>query len=450
MLIILAVVGLGVAANFTFNRKKEKPEIEVEKAEKRTILSSVSESGTVQPQIEVKVAPDVSGEVVELRFREGQLVKKDDLLVTIRPDNYRSAMEQSQASLNAAEANYLQAKSGESQSRVKYLQDSANFKRNDDLYKQKVISQSEWENFRLQQEVSRSQLDASKQQVQAAYYQTKSSKASLEQAKQNLDRTNIYASMDGIITLQAVELGERVVGTMQMTGTEMLRIADLSKMEVIVNINENDIISLRVGDSTMVEVDAFRDKKFKGTVSKIAYSAQQASSGTTDQITNFEVKIEIDPLSYQNDAQLMRGINPNQSPFRPGMSARVQIFTERKENVLTVPIGAVMMRKREIATGGIKPTEVVYVLENGKAKEVMVKSGISDDEFIEITEGLNEGDVIITGPYLSLVKTIKDGTEVEIKIEKPGDTKKEKIKGKQEQSLKEKEKPKEGEGEEEE
>ncbi len=402
-----------------FTRKKEIIEVYVEPVEKRTILASVSEAGTVQPKLEVKVAPDVSGEVVDLRFHEGDFVKKGDLLVTIRPDNYKSALAQAQASLNSSQANHMQSKASLAQARVKFMQDSANFKRNDELFKQKVVSKSEWESFRLQFEISKSQVDAANEQVMAAWYQTQSSSASLDQAKQNLNRTSIYASMDGIITKQNVELGERVVGTMQMQGTEMLRIADLSIMEVSVDINENDVISLRVGDSARVEIDAFREELFKGRVAEIAYSATQSLSGTTDQITNFQVKIEIDPTSYMNNPSLMRGLNEKQSPFRPGMSARVKVFTERKDDVIAVPIGAVTIRKKEGANKAVKkPVEIVYVFENGKAKEVEVKTGTSDDDFIEIKEGLSGKESIITGPYLVLTKSVRDNVEVTVKEDK--------------------------------
>ena len=392
-------------------------EVETEKAAKKTVIAKVSESGNIKPRTELKIAPDVSGEIVDLPVREGQVVKKGDLLVTIKPDNYKSAMNQANASYNAARANYMQAKAALGQARTTVLQDSIMAARNDALYKEGIISGIERDNTTFKLRVSRAQLQSSLESVDAAYYQMLSSQASLDQARQNLQKTSIHSAMDGTLTQLNVELGERVVGTIQMAGTEILRIADLSSMELVAEVNENDIVNIRLGDSANIEVDAFPDHLFKGKVTDIAYSATVQGLQTSDQITNFEVKVEILPSSYKNDKELMRGLRNNESPFRPGMSAQIDIFTQKAENVLAVPIQAVTTAKKE---GEDELQEAVYVLEAGNiVKLKYVKTGISDDKYIVIKEGLSEGETIITGPYIALTQKLRDGMAVDVKKAEP-------------------------------
>lgn len=414
LIVMGAIVLLSVV--FLVTSPDSAVQVLVEDTASRTIISSVSESGTVEPKVEVKIAPDVSGEIVELNVKEGDQVKKGDLLVVIRPDNYRALLDQAQAAVNSANANYNQAKSSVAQARATYLQDSASQRRTDQLYQQKAVSQVEWESAKLKLDISSSQLEAAKQSVNAAYYQLESSKASLKQARQNLDRTSITATMDGIITRLNTELGERVVGTTQMQGTEILRIADLSRMQVRVDINENDIIHLRKGDSAHIEIDAYQDRTFKGTVTEIAYSAvsDPLAAATSDQITLFEVKVEIDPVSYKNDKEMMRGLPENQSPFRPGMSAQVEIFTDRVEGVVSVPTQCVTIQRSDNDSDD-EPQEIVYVL--GEGNKVIVKEveiGLSDDKYIEIKSGLAAGETIITGPPSVLYKVLKEGLIVQV------------------------------------
>lgn len=389
--------------------------VEVKPVEKRDIISTVSESGNIQPDVEVPVAPDVSGEVVGVYVKEGDSVKAGQLLIVIRPDNYQAAKEQSEAAVNSAKADYAQAQANLEQNKNNLVQDSINYERSAKLYKDKVISQSEYENALLRFKLTKSQYLAGLQTINASYYRVKSSEASLRQAMDNLSRTSIFASMSGIVTMMKVEVGQRVVGTGQMAGTEIMKISDLSQMEVAVEVNENDIVNVRIGDSASIEVDAFPNKKFYGQVSEIAYSATVMGAGSTDQITNFKVRISVDRNSYLQDAQLMRGIPANQSPFRPGMSAQVQIFTERKDQVIAVPIQSVTLEKKEDdanAQGDQKSKEIVFVYENGIVKSVPVKTGISDERFIEIEEGLEEGALVVTGPYRVISKELTDGLAV--------------------------------------
>jgi HlyD family secretion protein len=391
-------------------------EVATEAAEVRTIYAKVTETGVIQPTVDVPVAPDVSGEVVFIAVREGMKVKKGDLLVTIRPDDYRSILEQSTASLDRTRAAYLQAQAATAQAKANYLQDSVNFKRSDGLYKDRVISQADWENARLRLNVARSNYDAAAFSEQAAKYQIRSAESSLKQARQNLDRTNIYASMDGTITQLNIELGQRVVGTAQMAGTEILKIANLSSMEVVVNINENDIVNVKLGDSARIEVDALPGKVYYGTVAEIAYSAKSqtgaAAAVSTDQVTNFEVEVRITPASYEPQH---KNLAPGESPFRPGMTALVEIYTESKDKVVAVPIQAVTLRSPEAKADSASEKEVVFVYENGKVRQQDVKTGISDDFFIEVTEGLQAGAQVVVGPFNVLSQTLKDGAEVTLK-----------------------------------
>lgn len=445
--VTIILVGAGVMYAKS-KQKKVLTTVEISLAEKRTIFARVTESGTIQPTIEVPVAPDVSGEIVELYIKEGQYVKKGQLLAVIRPDNYQAALEQSQAAVNSANSDYLQAQANQEQIKVNIRQDSISLARVRKMRDDKIASQVDFENAQLKYNLSLSQLSASQYTIQAAYYRLKSSEASLKQAQQNLNRTNIYASMDGTVTLLNVEVGQRVVGTMQMAGTEMIKIADLSSVEVVAEINENEIVNIHLGDSALVEVDAFANKKFFGKVTDIAYSASKTGLGSSDQVTSFQVKVKILPASYQEMIKSKGEISATSaSPFRPGMSALMEIYTDKVIDVVSVPLQAVTLhhepKKEEQKPGGFgspddeapkleeaqKPKEndmpkkeVVFVYENGKVKEVPVKIGISDDDYIELKDGVSVGSKVVIGPYTVLTKELQDGMEVQ---EKGAEVKKE-------------------------
>ncbi len=393
--------------------------VETAKSEIRTLHARVTESGVVQPTVDVPVAPDVSGEVVNIAVQEGMKVKKGDLLLTIRPDDYRSVLEQANASLDRSRASHLQARAATAQSKATFLQDSVSYRRSDQLFNDKVISQADWEAARLKMNVSKAQFESASFSEQAAYYQVKSAESSLKQARQNLDRTNIYASMDGTITQLNVELGQRVVGTAQMAGTEILKIADLSSMEVVVDINENDVVNLHLGDSARIEVDALTGKSYYGKVTEIAYSAK--GSGTSgavsaDQVTNFEVKVRISPASYAPTTGKSKEIKLAESPFRPGMTALVEIYTDRRPNAVSVPIQAVTMHKSNEADSVSQ--EVVFRVKNGIVEMVPVKTGISDDFFLEVLSGLKADEEIVIGPYNALTTRLTDGAAIEIEDKK--------------------------------
>ncbi|WP_026235882.1 efflux RND transporter periplasmic adaptor subunit [Echinicola pacifica] len=382
-------------------------EVEIKSASKKTIVEKVSASGVIEPQIEIKLSPDVAGEIIELNVQEGDSVQKDDLLVKIRPDNFISALDRMKANYNQQKANLAQAIANLKRSEAQFDRSKLEFTRNESLYDSKVISDAEYEQARADYISAENDLKASQQSVQAAEYVVKSSQASVDEANENLRLTNVFAPAGGIVSKLLVEQGERVVGTQQMAGTEMLRIADLNKMEVRVDVNENDIVRLSIGDTTIIEVDAYSHtgKKFTGVVTSIANSANEKAS--QDAVTEFEVKIRVVNESYRDLIT-----KENKYPFRPGMTASVEIITEKKENILSVPLASVTTREEvRVDTTNLDSDlqELVYVLDGNVAKQKKVKTGISDFENIEIIEGLSEGEEIIAGPYFVVSKGLKEG-----------------------------------------
>ncbi len=434
-LIISALVVLGV---FLFAARKAgwigKPkteEVEIAEVKQQLIIEKVSASGKVQPEVEVKISPDVSGEIIELNVAEGDSVPMGKLLVTIRPDNYESMVDRARATLNTNKANLLQARASTSQSEARLTRARQDYERNKSLFDQKVISDQDYEISRTNYEVARQELESAKQNVQAAIFNVQSAEASLKDAVENLRKTKIYAPVSGIVSKLNVEKGERVVGTTQMAGTEIMRIANLSNMEVRVDVNENDIVRVQIGDTAEIEVDSYSNvnKKFRGMVTSIANTAKETASA--DAITEFEVKVRIINESY---ADLIK--ENRRSPFRPGMTASVDIITNQKPNTLSVPLAAVTTRsatgeegnrgRREEETASAQPVstrqsqdntpqEVVFILENGVAKKVDVKTGISDFENIEIISGLKPGQQVISGPFSTVSKKLKDGDLVTVK-----------------------------------
>ncbi|UGS21447.1 efflux RND transporter periplasmic adaptor subunit [Flavobacterium cyclinae] len=415
--LILLLVGLkkgGVIGN-----NDDSKVVELSKVTQTTIVETVSATGKIQPEIEVKLSSEVSGEIIALPIKEGQQVKKGDLLVKINPDIYESGVNRSVASMSTTKA-------GLSQAEAQVKEAKANYDRNKKLFEKGIISKSEWDRIVSTYEVA----VANKQ---SAYYQVQSASATVTEANDNLRRTTIYAPADGTISLLNVELGERVLGTQQMAGTEILRIANLNNMEVEVDVNENDIVKVNIGDSANIEVDAYLKREFKGIVTSISNSASTAL--TADQVTNFKVKVRILKESYQD---LLEGKPENYSPFRPGMTATVDIITKRKENIIAVPISAVVIKddttsvkkdvvaeleKQEKEQKGTAPKndkkfECVFVKVGDKAKLRVVKTGIQDDTNIEIISGLKSGEEIITGPYTTVSKDLVSNDKVKVESAK--------------------------------
>jgi HlyD family secretion protein len=393
LLIILAVIGKKAG----WFGKEVTIKVATEKAGINPIIEAVTANGKIQPETEVKISPDVSGEIVELTVKEGDFVQKGTLLFKIKPDIYISSRERAAATLNSTKARLAQVE-------AQLIQTELAYSRSKKLYEENTISQSDFEQAESQYKVARAEKES-------AEYSVKSSEASLKEANENLVKTTVYSPMTGTISSLSVELGERVVGANMMTGTEVLRVADLNRMEVVVEVNENDIIRVKLGDTAVVEVDAYLDRDFKGIVTEIANSANTQGT-TTDQVTNFKVRILILKDSY-ND--LISEKNP--SPFRPGMSASVDIYTSSKADVLTVPIQAVTTRTDTTSTDPAAKENIrtlVFVSDGTYALARDVKTGIQDNINIEIISGLSEGDEVIVQPFSAISKKLADSTLIEV------------------------------------
>jgi HlyD family secretion protein len=387
-------------------------EVVTEKAANRNITEIITANGKIQPETDVKISPDVSGEIVELAVKDGDFVKKGQFLLKIKPDNYISGRDRAQASLNAAKADLANARAMLAQVVARNEQAKLSYNRNKKLWEERTISQAEWEAAQAAFDVSMAEVTAGQQKVVSGEYFIHSAEATLKESNENLIKTSIYAPIDGTVTTLKIEKGERVVGTEMMSGTEMLRVADLNRMEVLTEVNENDIVRVQLNDSAYVEVDAFPDRKFKGIVSEIANSATTTGL-TTDQVTNFEVKILLLKESYKD---LITDEKPQ--PFRPGMSASVDIMTQSKSNILAVPLQAVTMIQDSVLVADSvltsslndEPKEAVFVYEKGKAVTTVVTTGIQDNDYIEITSGLEVGTEVVTAPYNIISKQLKNGT----------------------------------------
>ena len=373
----------------------------------RTVVESVTASGKIQPEVEVKMSPEVSGEIIEVNVVDGQYVKNGEVLVKINPDIYESVITRSRAAVNSSKA--VLAQSDAALIEAKKL-----WERSQNLFVKGAISQQEFDAAQRSITVAELQKESSKYALQSA-------EANLDEAFKNLKRTTIIAPISGTVTQLNVELGERVVGTATMTGTVMLRIAELDTMEVLVEVNENDIVKLAAGDTALIEIDAYLGDNFKGVVSEIANSAKLAMGASADQVTNFEVKIRVLNNSY---AHLIESYGKN--PFRPGMTATVEIVTNKVKGALVIPIQAVTVRKDtstrassygEMYGEGDESFEVVFLPMDGEAKLRVVKSGIQDDEFI-IIEGLEDSTEVITGPYSAVSRLLKNGASVKTQDKK--------------------------------
>ncbi len=417
LLLIVAIAGN--KAGWFGQGKQQK--VSVEKALKRDIIETVSASGKVQPEIEVKLSSEVSGEIVELHVKEGDVVKKGELLCKVKPDILRSGYDRAVASLNTQRAALGAARQQLKQAEASFKNTAASFKRSTELFKQKVISAAEFDAARAQYYSAQANLEALRQNIVGSQYGVVQSQAVVKEASDNLARTTIYAPVDGVVSKLSIELGERVVGTAQMAGTEIMRISNLSSMEVNVNVNENDINRVSVGDVAQIEVDAFRGKKFRGVVSEIASSSNiNTLTSATEQVTNFTVKIRIAPESYAH--LLQKKGNQSTSPFRPGLSATVDIETDHITG-LTVPIASVTTRdvdqkqeeaKKEEIIKKAPVRECVFIVKDGIARQVFVETGIQNDTYIHIVKGLKANEDVITGPFNVVSKTLKDGDKVEV------------------------------------
>ncbi len=420
-------IGLGIAGlvliliiGSIISGKREQPiPITTEKATRRDIVETVSATGKVQPETEVKISPEVAGEIIELPVVDGKEVKKGDMLLKIRPDSYKAQLEQQQAAISTAEAVSGQQKAAMEKADQDLMQAK-------DLFQKKLISQTEML-------AAQTTYDAAKSMYQSGLHSIEGAKASSSQARDQLSKTTIFSPLDGVVTVLNSKLGERVVATNQFAGTEVMRVADLTHMQAVVDVNENDVVHVKRGDSATVLIDAYGDRKFKGTVEQIANTGKTTGSGTQEEVTNFEVKIRLDDLEMR---------------LRPGLSCTADIQTDEVKNAVAVPIQSVTIRtgdtnlspeeieqKKKITEAKEKADnnaevenvrlaklaekeereklrKVVFLKDGGKAKMVEVTTGIADDANIEIKSGVKAGDEVISGSYSAISRKLKDGARV--------------------------------------
>lgn len=435
---ILLVAGLILSAMLLARAmgwigKTEPEKVAVEGAQVRTLVETVLANGKIQPETEVKLSSETSGEVIELLVAEGDSVRKGQLLARINPELVVAGLDRSEAALNSARAQEATSRARLNQLKATYqVNVQPAYERNRKLYQDKVISEAEFQNSKATHDAFLEDLEAARQTLLAAGYAVGSAAAGQKEAREQLQRTNMYAPIDGIVTRLSVAVGERVVGTLQMTGTEMIRIADLSKMEALVEVSEGDVVRIKKGDSVRVEVDAYPGRVFSGWVREVAHSSKAGmglTGATGDQATNFEVRIRLVNASY---ADLLVGGRP---PLRPGMSSSVEILTNRVENVLSVPITSVTTRmfgadgklsKRfgeseggdsdpKAGDGSAKEAdvrEVVFVYSQGTVKATEVKTGIQDDQYIQLLSGIKSGQEVVVAPFTALSKSLSDGQKV--------------------------------------
>jgi HlyD family secretion protein len=416
--------------------KPQTTQVAVEKSAVRDIVETVSASGKIKPHIEVKISPEVSGEVVELPIREGDVVKKGQLLCKIRPDILKSELDRAEAAYNTQKASIGNSKQMLAQAQATYDNQASIYKRDKELYDNKVLTAAEFEAAKASYDGAKAGLEAAKQNVIGSTYGLAQSQASVKEAADNLVKTTIYSPVDGVVSKLSIEKGERVLGTQQFAGTEIMTISDLNQLDVNVDVNENDINRIQIGDSSKIEVDAFLGKNFTGVVTEIGSSANVVGTNA-DQVTNFTVKVRLSPASYQN-LLVKSAANPN--PFRPGLTATVDISTNHAKS-LSVPIQSVTTREEKKKVEN-KPgdqnqgqtdnsntntntktkiaapiKEYVFVYKAGKVKQVVVTTGIQDDSYIQVLSGLESGEEVVSAPFATISKDLKDGMLVE-KVDK--------------------------------
>ena len=427
---ILLVLMLVLAKTGAFG-KDEGIKVTAEKVQKRTITEIVNASGKIYPEVEVKISPDISGEITELNVHEGDSVKKGQVLARIYADIYNIQRNQAASGVEQSQAQVANSQAAIDALKAQMEQAQQTYDRQKKLFDDKVISKSEFEIAESNYKSAKANYNAAQQGIRGGIANVQSAKASLDKANKDLSRTAVIATMDGVVSLLNVKQGERVVGSNLMSGTEMLRIADMSKIEIRVDVGENDVPKVKLGDSALIEVDAYSNRKFKGIVTQIASSnngaaSQTALTGSSD-VTQYKVYIRLLPESYQDL------LGKGSFPFRPGMSANADIQTKTHMNVLSVPINAVTTREKNDSTKADKKKKdesdvnahkstgdddldvVVFVIDKeGKVSKQKVKTDIQDINYIEVSEGLKDGQEVVTGPYDVVSKTLKDGKKVKV------------------------------------
>jgi HlyD family secretion protein len=422
--IIFGSVGLlllWILVSFILSKREKPVPITTDKAVVKTIVQTVTATGKVQPEIEVKISPEVAGEIIDLPVDDGMQVKKGDLLLRIKPDSYRALLEQQEAAISAAKATNLQQK-------ATMLKAEQDLKRAEDIFAKKTISIQEYNNAQAAYDIGKNTYESSLHDIERA-------QAASSQARDQLSKTTILSPIDGTITILNSKLGERLVATGQFAGTEVMRVADLTHMQAVVDVNENDVVNVKLNDKTSVKIDAYGERRFHGTVQQIANTGKTTGAGTQEEVTNFEVKIRIDDHDV---------------PLRPGLSCTADIETATAKDVVAVPMQAVTIRtgdtnlspeeiekrkakiaardkadnKADVTNERLekqaekeqleKLSKVVFLKAGGKAKLIKVTTGISDDSFTEIKSGIKPGDEVISGSYSAISRKLKDGAAVKI------------------------------------
>ena len=438
--ILIGVVGivllLVVLKSTGLMGKDEGLKVSAEKVTTRTITETVNASGKVYPQIEVKVSPDISGEIVDLKVIEGDSVKKGQILARIYADIYATQRDQAAAVVGQSQAQVANVAAGIGALKAQLEQSKKTFDMQKQLFDEKVISKNEFNSADAAYKTSQANYNAALQNIRGSQAGVKSARAGLAKANKDISRATVVAPMDGVVSLLNVKKGERVVGNSMMAGTEMMRIADLNRIEVRVDVGENDIPKVHLGDTALVQVEAYTNRKFKGVVTQIASSNNGAASQNVNssagitEVTNYKVYVSLLKDSYKD---LIDPAKPKSFPFRPGMSASADIQTKTHENRIAVPINAVTTRDKNDSSTTAKKVdisnpanvekasnmddiqEVVFVLgNNNKVKKVPVKTDIQDINYIEITSGIKAGDMVVTGPYDLVSKILKDSTRVKV------------------------------------
>jgi HlyD family secretion protein len=434
ILIIVGVLAvLFVGAKMLGGSSKTGTKVTAEKSQRRTIIETVNASGKVYPEVEVKISPDISGEITELDVQEGDSVKKGQMLARIYADIYSSQRDEAAARVTQSQATVANSEASINALKAQLDQAKLTYDRYKGLHDDKVISDAEFEQYETQYRTAQSQYNAAQQNIRSLRAATQSTRTSLEAANKNLSRTTLVAPMDGVISSLSVKRGERVSGNSFTLGTEMMRVAEMDVMEVRVDVGENDIVKVNIGDSADIEVEAYNNRKFKGVVTQIASSTKTAQTATGD-VTNYEVRIRIDPSSYSD---LVSSSKSKKFPFRPGMNASADIKTKRKDSVVSIPIASVAARVKgsdksvadekkekekgkdpnaeEVSISGDELEEVVFVIkQDGTVEKRTVTTGIQDMNYIEITTGLKEGEQIVTAPFDAVNKTMKSGDKINI------------------------------------
>ncbi len=431
-----AVLALAFLIVVNMNKGKGALSVTAEKAASRSITETVTASGQIYPEYEVKISPDISGEVTELTVAEGDSVTRGQVLARVYADVYALQRDEAAARVGQSQATVANNRAALGALKASMDQAQQQYDRNKTLYNDRVISKAEFEQFETSLSSAKANYDAALQNIRSLQAGVQSSQTGLTSANITLSRATIVAPMTGVVSSLKIEKGERVVGTAQMAGTEMMTIADMNTIEVRVDVGENDIVKVNIGDHADIEVDAYNDRKFKGIVTKIASSIKSAlgAAATSTEVTNYEVRIRLDKSSYQD---LIDPSGKSRFPFRPGMNARADIKTKQKNNVIAVPIASVNARikdsdksiaeaKKENEKANTTDAaeaeaqandmqEVVFiVMKDGIVKKRVVKTGIQDINYIEVTTGIQPGDMIVTGPYNMVSQTLKDGDKVKI------------------------------------